>query len=112
MLSFQMYVEEDDLGALNLYSTRAGAFTDASEHIGLLYAAHAAIAYSGARTQQRLAEAVATRELIGRATGILMERHKVSAEQAFDQLTRASQQGNRKLRDVADELARTGVLRS
>src|SRR5690349_7806982 len=37
MLCFQLYVERDDLGALNLFSTRPHAFTDESEHVGLLF---------------------------------------------------------------------------
>lgn len=48
MLSFQLYVEGDNLGALNLFSRQAGVFGDESEHVGLLFAAHAAIAYSAA----------------------------------------------------------------
>lgn len=44
MLSFQLYVEADNLGAVNLYSREPGAFTDHPEHAGLLVAAHAAIA--------------------------------------------------------------------
>jgi len=80
MLSFQLYVEGDNLGALNLYSRQAGMFDDESEHVGLLFAAHAAIAYSGARTKADLGRAVATRQLIGQAQGILMERHKITGD--------------------------------
>jgi hypothetical protein len=41
MLSFQLFVEGDNLGALNLYSRTALAFDDESEHVGLLFASHA-----------------------------------------------------------------------
>lgn len=61
MLSFQLYVEGDNLGALNLYSRRANAIDDESEHVGLLFASHAAIAYAGARTRTELSQAVLTR---------------------------------------------------
>ena len=110
MLSFQLYVEGDDLGALNLYSERAGAFDDESEHVGLLFASHAAVAYDAVRQQAGLARSVATRQLIGQAQGILMERHKVTADQAFGLLVRVSQHRNIKLRDIADALVSTGVL--
>ena len=43
MLSFQLYVQQDNLGALNLYSEHKNAFDDDSEHIGLLFASHAAV---------------------------------------------------------------------
>ncbi len=78
MLSFQLYVEGDNLGALNLFSRHAGAFDDESEHVGLLFAAHAAVAYAAAQQQDQLRRRVATRQLIGQAQGILMERHKLT----------------------------------
>ena len=110
MLSFQLYVERDNLGALNLYSADACAFDDESEHVGLLFAAHAAVAMAGARRQEQLTHAVTVRDLIGQAKGILMERYKITADQAFQVLARASQQTNRRLADVADELTQTGSV--
>ncbi len=110
MLSIQLYVEGDDIGALNLYSRTAGAFTDESEHVGLLFAAHAATAYMGARDRSGLMNTVTTRNLIGQAQGILMERHHVTAYQAFAMLSKVSQCNNVKLRDIADRLVNTGTL--
>ena len=49
-----------------------------------------------------------TREIIGEALGILMERERISANQAFDILRRASQHLNIKLRDIAQDLVDTG----
>ena len=54
--------------------------------------------------------AMVSRAVIEQAKGILMERHKLTEDQAFTELTRASQNTNIKLRDVADELVRTGAL--
>lgn len=110
MLSFQLYVEGDNLGALNLYSRESNAFDDDSEHVGLMFAAHAAVAMADARKIQQLHQAVAARDVIGQAKGILMERFKITADQAFRVLVRTSQHNNRKLRDVAEELAGTGQL--
>lgn len=110
MLSFQLYVEDDNLGALNLYSRTAGAFDDESEHVGLMFAAHAAVAYAASQKQAKLDRTVATRQLIGMAQGILMERHRLTPEQAFALLVRVSQHGNTKLRDVADRLVHSGHL--
>ncbi|MEU6411792.1 GAF and ANTAR domain-containing protein [Microbispora sp. NPDC046933] len=112
MLSFQLYVQKDDLGALNLYSREKNAFDDESEHIGLLFATHAAVAMSGARQQEQLKRAIAVRDLIGQAKGVLMERHKVTADQAFSLLVRTSQQTNTKLVEVARYLVDTGELRT
>lgn len=110
MLSFQLYVDDDSLGALNLYARTTDAFDDESEHIGLLFAAHAAVAFSGVRKQEQLAAGMATRDLIGQAKGRLMERFGLDSDQAFMVLTRASREANRKLRDVAEEVALGGQL--
>ncbi|HEX2263101.1 MAG TPA: GAF domain-containing protein, partial [Pseudonocardiaceae bacterium] len=63
MLSIQLYVTGDNLGALNLYSQAIEAFNDESEHVGLLLAAHAAIAMAGAQQQEQLVQAITTRDL-------------------------------------------------
>lgn len=110
MLSFRLYVEGDDLGALNLYSPDTRAFDEESEHVGLLFAGHAAVALATAQEREHLAEVVQTRDLIGQAKGILMERHRLTADQAFAVLVRASQQTNVKLRVIAERLTRTGEL--
>jgi transcriptional regulator with GAF, ATPase, and Fis domain len=106
MLSLQLYVEGDNLGALNLYSRTPNAFDDESEQVGLLFASHAAVAYASVRKEAQLANAVASRDLIGQAKGILMERYNISPERAFLVLTRISQDSHRKLHDIAAELVR------
>ncbi|GAA1846800.1 GAF and ANTAR domain-containing protein [Microlunatus capsulatus] len=108
MLAVQLFVEGDSLGALNLFSSVPDAFGDESEHVALLFASHAAVAMSGAQEQESLRGAIDSRDLIGQAKGILMERHKVTAAAAFLVLSRVSQTSNRTLRDVASELVRQG----
>ncbi|MBP2384242.1 ANTAR domain-containing protein [Brachybacterium sacelli] len=109
MLAFQLYVENDNLGALNLFSTRASAFTDESEHVGLLFATHAAIAFAATQKHDQMHRALAGRDVIGQAKGILMERYGVTAEQAFLVLARISQENSTKLHDVATGLVSTRV---
>ncbi|HXT45185.1 MAG TPA: GAF and ANTAR domain-containing protein [Pseudonocardiaceae bacterium] len=110
MLSLQLYVSGDNLGALNLYSSAPDAFNDESEHVGLLLASHAAVAMASAQREEHLLRAMETRDLIGQAKGILMERYKITANQALSLLIRASQNTNVKLRDVANHLTDTGEL--
>ncbi|MDG4832808.1 GAF and ANTAR domain-containing protein [Solwaraspora sp. WMMD1047] len=110
MLSFQLYAADDAVGALNLYAPAPHAFDDGSEHVGLLFAAHAAVALANAEQHEQLTEAVRTRDLIGQAKGILMERYKLTGEQAFALLVRGSQQTNVKLRDLAEHLVHSGEL--
>ncbi|MFD7921676.1 GAF and ANTAR domain-containing protein [Streptomyces sp. NPDC059740] len=108
MMGFLLYTEEDNLGALNLYSYRSHAFSGASEHAGWVLASHAAVAMASARTHSQLRHALETRHEIGEAMGILMGRHQLTEEQAFQVLRKASQDHNIKLREVAARVTRTG----
>lgn len=108
MLGFKLFTDEETLGALNMYSSRTGALTERSEQVGWLLASHAAVAFSSARSDAHLHGAISSRQDIGMAVGILMERHKLSPDEAFSVLTRASQETNTKLRDVARRVTETG----
>ncbi|MFE1029026.1 GAF and ANTAR domain-containing protein [Streptomyces sp. NPDC058818] len=110
MMGFLLFTEDEDLGALNIYSYRPGAFTEASETAGWLLASHAAVAFSSARTHAQLQEAIGTRHTIGEAMGILMGRHRLTEDQAFAALRRYSQDRNEKLRDVARRVCELGGL--
>ena len=110
MLSFQLFVTAGSLGALNLYARTPHAFDEESESVGLVFASHAAIALAGAEKEQDLRTALTSRDLIGQAKGILMERFKITADQAFAVLVGASSRTNRKLTDIAEELSATGTL--
>lgn len=110
MMGFPLFTEDEDLGALNLYSRRPGAFTETSELAGWLLASHAAVACSSARTHAQMDQALATRHLIGEAMGILMGRLHVTEDEAFDVLRRYSQENNIKLREVARRLCEKGSL--
>jgi hypothetical protein len=89
--------------ALNLYSRDVGSFTDMSV-VGQLFAHQAAVALDYAREVENLRDAMATRQLIGHAVGITMERYGLTEERAFAFLARVSQTRNVKLRKVAEEL--------
>lgn len=110
MMALQLYVEGDDLGALNLFSRRAGAFDDESEHVALILAAHAAVAYAGAHEKAALMRKVETGQLVGQAQGVLMERYKVTPEQALALLVQVSQERNEKLLEVARRLVDSGQI--
>ncbi|MFI1533280.1 GAF and ANTAR domain-containing protein [Streptomyces anandii] len=110
MMGFLLFTDDEDLGALNLYSREPGAFTTISETAGWLLAAHAAIAFSAARTHAQMEQAVATRHTIGEAMGILMGAHHLTEEQAFDVLRSYSQENNIKLREVARLICEQGAL--
>jgi GAF domain-containing protein len=110
MLSFQLFVAGDNLGALNMYARSPGAFTQESENVGLLFASHAAVALAGAQHEEHLRAAMDNRDLIGQAKGILMERHRLTADHAFTVLVAVSSHTNRRVIDIAQELTDTGAM--
>lgn len=95
-------------GALNLYSPRAGVFEDLAG-IGLLFAHHAAVALAYAQEIDQLRAAVETRQLIGQAVGVTMERYGLNEARAFGFLSRLSQDNNVKLRVIAQRLLDNAV---
>ena len=99
------------IGALNMYAIGARAYSEADREAAYLFAIFAAVvmAFAERRLQaSQLREALESRDVIGQAKGILMEREKVTADEAFDMLRRSSQRLNRKLRELALRLAETG----
>jgi transcriptional regulator with GAF, ATPase, and Fis domain len=110
MLAVQLFVEREDLGALNMFSGTPGAFDAEAENIALLFAAHASVAMAGAKREAHMRVALGSRDLIGQAKGMLMERYKIEADVAFKLLVRVSQQSNVKVVVIAEQLARTGRL--
>jgi hypothetical protein len=113
MLSYRMNADHGSIGGLNVYAGRVDAFDDTAAAIGLLLATHGAVAASAAANRSRaehLEVALATNRQIGQAMGVLMAMHNVSEGQAFDLLRIASQNTNRKLRDVAADVIHTRTL--
>ena len=110
MLCAPLWVDDMRVGSLSLYATKPAAFDGQAINIAGLLATHAALALSDAQRTAYLRQAIANRDVIGAAKGILMERHKITSQQAFDVLSRASQVANRKVVSIAETLTTTGAL--
>ncbi|MDI5975440.1 GAF and ANTAR domain-containing protein [Amycolatopsis magusensis] len=98
-------------GALNLYSTRPGGFSEDAQDVALLLSTHASLALARTETFTRaelqaaqLRQAIDSRDVIGQAKGILMQRRGLTADEAFALLRRTSQRLNVKLTEVAEAL--------
>jgi GAF domain-containing protein len=116
-LSVPLAIDEDEqvAGALNIYAREPHAFDEDSRTAATRFGPYAAVAagnlhaYQSARDMAaNLQTALETRGVIDQAKGILMDRHKVTADQAFQALAQMSMKSNRKLRTVAEDLVRTG----
>ena len=116
-LSVPLPIDEDMVGALNIYARRPHAFDEESRAEALRFGPYAGVAlsnihaYSSARDlAANMQAALESRAVIDQAKGILMERHKLTADQAFQLLAHASMRTNTKLREIAEHLVMTGDL--
>ena len=123
LLSYRLSANETR-GALNLYAALPRAYGAMDRTKALIFAAHAGIALGAAEAREDAAlsldiglhriddliAALPAREIIGQAEGILIERERITADQAFAVLRRASQHLNVKLREVARYVVETGEI--
>jgi GAF domain-containing protein len=114
-LSLPLPIREGIAGALNIYAREPNAFDEDSRLVATQFAPYAAVAagnlyeYQTARaTAENLRRALESRAVIDQAKGILMERHKLTADQAFQILARASMHRNVKVHAIAEHLVLTG----
>ena len=112
-LSVPLRVKDDNVGALNLYS-RTNAFDPRDEEIAQGFARQASVVLINARAYAKarelidqLNEALESRDVIGQAKGIVMEREACGPDRAFEILRSTSQRRNLKLRDVATQIVGT-----
>lgn len=105
------------IAALNVYSRTARAFTDEDRSALAQFAAYAGAALTNMDALQDardlaegLQKATVFRSVIEQAKGILMERHRLTADQAFRLLADASMHSNRRVRDIAEALVLTGEM--
>jgi GAF domain-containing protein len=113
VLSIPIRLHGTTVGVLTLYAAEAGAFDDAAAERAHLLTEHAALAIGTELSDDRagnLEVALRNSRTIGAAIGILTERLRIPAGEAFDLLRTASQHGNRKISDLATELVETGTI--
>ncbi|WP_258957190.1 GAF and ANTAR domain-containing protein [Rhodococcus globerulus] len=105
VLSIQLFTDGQELGALTLFSDKAGGFDVETEEQAFNLATHAAIALSSARRGEQFRSALASRDLIGQAKGMIMERFDVDAIAAFQMLRTLSQEMNVSVLELARRVA-------
>ncbi len=106
-LSFKLYTADRTAGALNLFGFEPTVWDQQAETVGAVLAAHAAAAILANRHGQQLEAALLTRDRIGQAKGIVMERFSVDDVRAFEMLKQLSQEANTKLTDIAQRVIDT-----
>lgn len=109
MLCLPLWIDRIRLGSLSLYSAHGPLGTE-ERLLAQLFSAYAAVALADAQRLSNLRRAAHNRDLIGQAKGILIERHKLTPDQAFQVLSTASQRTNQTLLVTAVALIETGEL--
>ena len=106
-MSFKLYTGDRTAGALNLFGFEPVEWDSDAESLGMILAAHAAAAVMATLEEQQLKAALLSRDRIGQAKGIIMERFGVDDVRAFQMLRQLSQEQNVKLIDVAARVTET-----
>jgi len=113
-VSAPLRVRGEALGACKVYSRIPGSFDASHEELLSMFGESAAIVLANMEgfvqaqeASEQLKEALVSRDVIGQAKGILMEREGIDDEAAFAMLRQASQTRNVKLRNIARSIVET-----
>jgi hypothetical protein len=113
MLGVRLILQGPERGALNFYAPPMNAFTETDGDLAAALSPFVSLVLQNQLHSRKIADletALQSSRQIGIGVGILMARHLIPAEEAFGRLSRASQQLNRKLRDLARHVELTGEL--
>ncbi|CAM3220110.1 response regulator receiver and ANTAR domain protein [Williamsia muralis] len=110
MLSFKLYTAPGVIGALNIFGKAVNAFTDRDQEIGLMLATNGAVALQLVTNRTQFESALASRDVIGQAKGMIMERFGIDAVQAFALLTKLSQDSNTPVAHISAQLVEQGPV--
>jgi GAF domain-containing protein len=117
VLSYPLPRQERLSGGLNLYSSAPRTADPSTRRVAERFAAYAAVSVSNlylyrtaVERADNLAAALDSRAVIDQAKGVLMERFRMTADQAFQALARVSMETNTKVRDVAERFVSTGDM--
>ena len=115
IVSVGMPLDQRSIGGLNIYRTADTPFASTLLEHAHVFASHAAVAVANITNHAKavneathLRRAMESRAVIEHAKGMIMARDKCTADEAFDMLTRISQQQNVKLRDLAQVIVDAG----
>jgi GAF domain-containing protein len=101
VLSVPLFTARRHSAALNLYAAETGVFGEDSIELGLLFATQTALVWSLIRRSEQFKSALASRDIIGQAKGIVMERFGLDAVDAFELIKKLSQDSNTPVAEIA-----------
>ncbi len=111
VLSAPLSVGEESIGAMKVYCERPMNYGPHDEHVMGLLAAQAAILLANSqslaearRLSRQLTDALASRDVIAQATGVLLAQGAASRQDAFATLAATARRSDRSIEDVARAL--------
>ncbi|OBG38451.1 GAF and ANTAR domain-containing protein [Mycobacterium sp. E3198] len=104
VLSFRLFSSKRSAGALNFYADQTHVFDSESLEVGLTFATHLALAWNISQRDKQFRSALVSRDIIGQAKGMVMERFGIDAVEAFELLKKLSQQSNTPVAELAQRL--------
>jgi GAF domain-containing protein len=111
VLSAPLLLGEESIGAMKVYCERPMNYGPHDEHVMRLLAGQAAILLANSqslaearRLSRQLTEALASRDVVARATGVLLARGAANEQDAFARLAAAARRAARPVQDVARAL--------
>jgi GAF domain-containing protein len=107
MICYPLYTHVHPWGALMLLSDRPNVLGADSQQAGEILATHMALTLEAVHHDRHYRSALGSRDIIGQAKGMLMERFDVDALAAFALLTRLAEESHRPVVVVAKELLET-----
>jgi transcriptional regulator with GAF, ATPase, and Fis domain len=110
LIDIRLFTQGDTMGTLGFYSKTPGAFDERSAAYAQVFASHAAVALKAAISENGLSAALRSRDVNGQAKGVIMEREGLTADGALERLRQLSQDRQQPLRELAEQIVRTGVI--
>ena len=107
MAGFRIRQDGQKVGALNVFSDTAGALTQASLDQAIMLTAFASVTLAALDRGEEaitLRRGLESNREIGKAIGLLMAMHDIDDDQAFQMLSKVSQEMNIKLAQVASQV--------
>jgi GAF domain-containing protein len=104
LLCYRLYTDVQDWGALSLYGIEPHGLDEQAEAAGEALATHAAVTLQAVQRGRQFRSALGSRDIIGQAKGVLMERYDIGAGPAFELLTRLSQESSKPVVVIAKEV--------
>jgi signal transduction protein with GAF and PtsI domain len=115
MLSVPLAIKDKVIGVINCYTSYPHEFNETERAVLTTVANQAAICIENTELMVKtkvIQEELETRKLVERAKGIMMKRQRLSEEEAFHRIRKASMDSRKTMREIAEAILLTDKMGS